>query len=74
MTAQPPMPKNMTIFCARAKILMPKTTNRKPTTLNSVAIRNVCQLGVTSQSAAPAQPMYLKVMARPGSTASGAST
>ena len=40
MSAQPPMPKTMTIFCARAKILMPKTTNRKPMMFSSVAIRN----------------------------------
>ena len=54
--AQPPMPKNMTIFCTRAKILMPKTTNRKPTTLKSEATMKVCQLALVSQLAASLQP------------------
>ena len=54
--AQPPMPKNMTIFCTRAKILMPKTTNMKPMTLKIEATRNVCQVALVSQLAALLQP------------------
>jgi len=50
------MPKNMTTFCTRAKILMPKTTNRKPTTLSSDATMNVCHEALVSQFAAPVQP------------------
>ena len=56
MRAQPPMPKNMTTFCTRAKILMPKTTNKKPTTLRTDAMRNVCHEALVSQLAAPVQP------------------
>ncbi len=41
MTMHPPMPKNMTIFCTIAKILMPNTTNMKPRMLNSVAMRKL---------------------------------
>ena len=74
MTTQPPMPKNMMIFCVRAKILMPKTTNMKPMMLNRVATKKPTQLLPASQSAAPCQPMNWKVIVRPGSTASGAST
>ena len=72
-TAQPPMPKNMMTFCARAKILMPKTTNRKPMMLSRVAIRNWWDSG-PSQLAPPRQPMYRKVSVSPGLIASGAST
>ncbi len=53
---QPPMPKNITIFCVSAKILMPKTTNRKPTMLNMVARANVIQALLTTHVAAPVQP------------------
>ena len=56
MTIQPPMPKIITIFCVRAKILMPKTTNRKPTMLKAVARKNVIQALLTTQSAALVQP------------------
>ncbi len=57
MIAQPPMPKNMTIFCARAKILMPNTTNRKPTMLKIVAMmKRVPRGGLTSQFGRPVQP------------------
>ena len=56
ISAQPPMPKNMTIFCTRAKILMPKTTNRKPMTLKIVATTKVCQVALVSQLAPLVQP------------------
>ena len=51
------MPKIITIFCVRAKILMPKTTNRKPTMLKAVARKNVIQALLTTESAALVQPM-----------------
>ena len=74
MITQPPMPKTMTIFCVRAKILIPNTTKRNPMTLKMLAMKKVTQLELTSQSAAPVHPRYWNVITRPGSTASGAST
>ena len=68
------MPKNITAFWQIAKILMPKTTNRKAMTLITLAMRNVCQLADSSQLAPLAQPANWKVDVRPGSIVNGAST
>ena len=57
MTMQPPMPKNITIFCVSAKILMPNTTNRKPITLKSVTSSSVTAVELVTHLAAPLSPM-----------------
>ena len=56
MTTMPPMPKNITTFWTVAKILMPKTTNMKPTTLKQLASRKVIHWLLTTQLAAPFKP------------------